>query len=74
MSATFWSTDNKQALDIAKGLVADNPRTSKNGDVIRARKLLAADHRRARAIAEIGKTTGAMDAHAELDRLDAIVV
>lgn len=74
MSPDFWSTDSERALALAKGLAAAEPRTSKRGDVVRARKLLAADHRRARAIAQAGKTSGVMDACDEAERLGDLVV
>lgn len=73
-SHVFWSTDNYQALSIAKGIVADHPRTSRTHDVIRARKLVAADHRRARAIARVGRTTGIHAAIDESDRLGDLLV
>ncbi|WP_277983661.1 hypothetical protein [Sphingomonas faeni] len=74
MAPDFWSTGSERALALAKGLVAEEPRTSRRGDVVRARKLLAADHRRARAIARAGKTSGLMDACDEAERLGDLVV
>jgi hypothetical protein len=57
----FWSTDNRASVAIARDLVASQPRTSKRSDVIRARKLIAAVHRRERAIRQVARTSG-MDA------------
>lgn len=74
MSPDFWSTNHPRALTLAKELVADNPRASKRDDVVRARKLIAADHRRARAIEQAGKTSGIGQCCDESDRLYGLMV
>jgi len=74
MSPAFWSTDHPRALALAKDLVADNPRTSKRDDVVRARKLIAAEHRRNRAITQVRKASGIDTQGDESDRLYDIMV
>ncbi|WP_277983954.1 hypothetical protein [Sphingomonas faeni] len=69
MSPAFWSTDNREALAIAKGLVGSHPRTSKNPDVVRARGLIAAKHRRDRAVDRAGASVGIGPCCEESDRL-----
>lgn len=57
----FWSTDHTSGVAMARNLVANEPRTSKRSDVICARKLVAALHRRERAIKANARVSG-MDA------------
>ncbi len=73
-SPSFWSTDNPTAIGLAETLVSSNPRTSRRGDVVRARKLIAADYRRSRAITRIGKASGIDAAHEECDRYSDLLV
>lgn len=73
-SPTFWATDNDHAIQLAKEMVNDNPRTSRKGDVIRARKLIAANHRRARAIEQLHKSSGIGPRRDESDRLLELMV
>jgi hypothetical protein len=74
MAPDFWSTDHPRAMALAKELVADNPRMSRRDDVTRARKLIAADHRRARAVERIGKAYGIGACCDESDRLFGLMV
>lgn len=73
-SPTFLSTDNDHAIKLAKEMIKDNPRTSKKGDVIRARKLIAADHRRSRALAQARKATDLDRRGDESERLYDLMV
>jgi hypothetical protein len=73
-SPTFWGTDNPHAIKFAKEMVGDNPRTSKKGDVIRARKLIAADHRRTRTIARVRGATDIDRRGDESNRLYGLMV
>ena len=54
----FWSTDHRDGAAMAKALVAHEPRTSIRSDVVCARKLIAAIHRRDRAGKRIDRATG----------------
>jgi len=54
----FWSTDNRVGVAMAKSLVKHEPRTSRRSDVVCARKLIAAIHRRDREGKRIDKITG----------------
>ena len=74
MSPTFWSTDHPRAMTLAKELVEDNPRTSKRDDVVRARKLVAADRRRTRAVERAARASGIGAACDESDRLYGLMV
>lgn len=56
--AGFWSTDNRVGVAMAKSLVKHEPRTSRRSDVVCARKLVAALHRRDREGKRIDKITG----------------
>lgn len=69
MSPDFWSTDNREALAIAHGLVSTHPRTSTNPDVIRARNLIAAKRRRDRTVDRTGASVGIGPCCEESDRL-----
>jgi len=73
-SPTFWATDNEHAIQLATEMVNDNPRTSRKGDVIRARKLIAANHRRARAMEQVHKSSGIGPRCEESDRLLELMV
>lgn len=59
---TFWSTSHSEGVAIAKRLVALEPRTSKRSDVVCARKLVAAVHRRDRAAKEADRISGVTSA------------
>lgn len=74
MSPAFWSTNHPRAMELAKDLVEDNPRTSKRDDVIHARKLVAADRRRRRAVERAARASGIGAACDESDRLYGLMV
>lgn len=69
VAPAFWSTDNREAMAVARALAATNPRTSTNPDHKQARNLVAADHRRNRQIRAAGKASGIDACRIESDRL-----
>lgn len=65
----FFSTDNRQGVRVAQHLVRSEPRTSKRSDVVRARKLVAALHRRERKFQQIARDSGRAAASKREDEL-----
>lgn len=67
----FWSTDRPEGMQMARSLVAVEGK-SKRSDVVCARKLLAASHRRDRAIRRLAVSTGCDRERERSDELGAI--
>jgi hypothetical protein len=74
VSPSFWATDSREGMAVAKAITNTYPRTSTRPDVVQARRLLAADHRRSRRIQAKSKTTGFAECFDETNRLCEAVV
>ncbi len=69
VSPSFWATNSREGMAVAKAIANTHPRTSTRPDVVQARRLLAADHRRSRRVQATSKTTGFAGCFDETNRL-----